>query len=194
MSTVTIAQYRTQTGDSTTASATVQEHLDTAEGLVEDFLRRDLASAERAETMKLWPGNQVFPKHTPVTSVPASASYEVYDSARVQYVDADLITTDVGRWPVDLDDAYPHSLPQATITYTGGWTSDTLPTTIVRIVAKVAQRFVTAASIPDPGVAQASVGDVSVTYSQAAGEAETVLDSLFPLSTAMLKPYRWRPR
>jgi len=192
MSTVTIAQYKAQTDDSTKASATVQANLDLAESMVEEFLRRELASEERTEAMRVWPNGLVKPKHVPVTSVQASASYSVEDTAQIKYVTPDDITSEVvGDYSTATDD-YPHSLPKATVTYVGGWSSVTVPASIQRVVSLAAKALNTPASISPSGVEQASVGDISVKYANA-GASEVALDALVPFASALLKGYRYRP-
>lgn len=194
MSTVTLAQYVTHTGDTVSPSATVEANLAVAERMVEDYLRRELASAERSEEMKVWPNGLVYPKHVPVTSVQASARYEVKNEAIIKYVTPDdLVSEVVGNWS-DPDDGYPHSRPTATVTYVGGWTSETMPVSIVRVVALAAQALTVPGTAPKLGVKQASVGDVSVTYANDSGSNGTeALDSLVPLASVMLYGYRWRP-
>lgn len=194
MSTVTIAQYQFHTGDTTTASATVQAGLDVAEQMVEDYLRRELASTERTEDIRVWPHGLVYPKHVPVTSVQASADYSVHNEATIKYVTPDDVTSEVvGDWSVPTD-AYPHSLPYGSVTYVGGWTSATLPVTIVRVVALIAKAFTVPGTIQGAGVSSASVGDVSITYSTAAANGHDGIDAIVPLSSALLQGYRWRPR
>ena len=194
MSTVTVAQYQFHTGDSTTASATVEAALDVAEEMVGGYLRRELASAERTEEMRVWPHGVVYPKHVPVTSVQASADYSVHNEATIKYVTPDDVTSEVvGDWSVATDN-YPHSLPYASVTYVGGWSAATMPVTIVRTVALIAKAFVNPTTIAGAGVASASVGDVSVTYTTAATDGNDGIDAIVPLSSVLLSGYRWRPR
>ena len=191
MSTVTLAQYVTHTGDTASPSAAVLANIAVAERMVEDYLRRELASAERTEDMKVWPNGLVYPKHVPVTSVQASARYEIKNEAVIRYVvPDDLVSEVVGNWS-DPEDGYPHSRPTAAVTYVGGWTSETLPVIIVRIVALAAQALTVPGTAPKLGVKQASVGDVSVTY---ANDNPTVaLDTLVPYAAVMLSTFKWRP-
>lgn len=194
MSAITIDQYRLQTGDSTTASALVQTRLDEAEALVEDYLRRELASEQRTEKVRWSRTCRVYPKHTPITEVPATAAYSVEDEATIIDVGYSAVDQAVGEWPAPIPDDYRHNAPYALITYTGGWTADTMPKTLVRIVSQLAYRLGNQSAIGGPGVSSASVGDVSVSYSQKAIDGAThPVDALLPLSSVMLKPYRWRP-
>lgn len=195
MSTVTVEQYQFHTGDVTTASATVQANLDIAEQMVEDYLRRSLASTERTERMRVWPHGLVYPANVPVTSVQASADYSVHNEATIKYVTADDgVESIVGPDHSVPVDGYPHSLPYASVTYVGGWTAASMPVSIVRVVSLAARAFANPSSIPASGVASAGVGDVNITYSTAAGDTNEAIDAIVPLASTMLSGYRWRPR
>jgi len=192
MSTVTVEQYRVWTGDSTSSSALVEPLLDVAESLVEEYLRRPLASVERTEEYKVWTGGIVYPKAVPVTSVQASATYSVEDTATIKYVTPDDVTSEVVGDRLTASDDYPHSLPKATVTYVGGWTSITLPPSIARIVSLAAKALLAPASVADPTVTKQAVGDVSITRDAASSTGHGI-DVLVPLSSQLLHGYVWRP-
>lgn len=165
MSLVTIERYRVITGDSTSASATVEQALGDAQALLEDDLGRGLESEERTERLRIFygssfPGGRVYPTVTPVT-------------------DADDFTL-VGT--AALDGASPSGGPfdtsqpsYAEVTYTGGWTADDVPACIERDIAWAAYRLLRPAEMAavPAGATSVSMGDASVSFAagQSAGEA-----------------------
>lgn len=196
MSVTTVSDYVLYTGDATTASALVQANLDVAEQMVEEYLRRELASTERTERVRWATTCRVYPRHTPITSVPSSASYTVEDEATITDVGYDAVDAAVGAlyWPSNPPDDYRHNAPRATVTYTGGWTNDTLPAAIKRQVSLIANTLANPTALTQPGVISASVGDVSITRSQAAVNGQvSAIDAIVPMSSAVLNSYRWRP-
>jgi hypothetical protein len=194
VSTVTVAQYRVWTQDSTTPSGTVEASLELAEQMVAEYLRRDdLGSSERTERVRVHRTGLAYPRHTPITALPPDASYQLVNTVQLRGVRADDAgVVVVGDWYQRTDD-YPSSLPYATVVYTGGWTTETLPVAIQRVVALAARTLAGAAQPVQPGVARAMVGDVQVDYTDTAAQADEALDMLVPLATASLRRYRWRP-
>lgn len=156
MSIVTIAVYRSVTGDTATASGTVQDWLDDTEQELEEFLDRPLHfnGTERCKINQERRGPTVYPRATPIT-----------DPGALTVAGAAL----VGATPVD--DPFSTSEPAyADVTYEGGWTAATLPR-VIRDDICWAVRHATlgeAARVP-AGATSVSLGDASVSYAAEGG-------------------------
>lgn len=177
---VSIAAYRRLTGDTTTADPDVTEKLTDAEQLVAEYLRRPLPAAERTERLKMYRdggldgGWVVYPKATPLDP-DATTGYTVEGAALVG------VSPDDGPW---FYGSY-ESGGYATVTYTGGWTEETLPLTVAREIARTARALLTpAASVALVGATSARVGDIAV--SNPTGLTGGGLDGA---SQQALKPY-----
>lgn len=156
MALVDAATYRLLTGDNITASAAVDEQLAVAQELVEDYLARPLEDGEHTERLRVFPGGRVFPSATPVTD-PGDLTVE---GAALVGAAAD--------WPPGVPfagaadvDAY------ATVTYRGGWTAATAPTTVKREIARAAYRQLHPVTGVPVGATAAHVGDAGVTFASA---------------------------
>lgn len=203
VSLVTEAQYRQATNDNDTLSSDVLYHLVEAQSLVEEYLRRQLTSMERTEPAPIWSDptsgrTYVYPLATPITAIPASATYTVqFEGAALGGVASTEV--DWGWWGWSWaygglffsSDAPP---PLATIVYTGGYTSATLPVTLRRAIARVALALsrVTPAATLVAGAASLRVGDVSITKPGGGAADATELDTLVPGISATLR--KWRRR
>jgi hypothetical protein len=182
---VPIDTYRRLTGDTTTADATVDEKLTDAQELVAEYLRRPLDQAQRTERLRLYRYQgattgfdgawAVYPKATPI-DVAATVGYTVLGSALVG------ITPDDGPW---LYGSY-ESGGYATVTYTGGWTSASLPLTVAREICRTAKALLTpSATDVAAGAKLVQVGDIRVAY----GPAGAVSGALDATSQEQLRRY-----
>jgi hypothetical protein len=185
MAVVTLRRYRDITGDRITDDAAVTARLEEAQDLIEDELGRLLESAERTETLTLtfehgsW---RAYPQAFPITAVGAGETFTIEDDVTLANVTID----DTAFWGT----AVP---VEGTVTYTGGYTTSTVPKALERGIAQLAHALCPAlvgAGAPS-GASSVHVGDVSVTFARPSGAGE--IDALVPGLTARLRPYR-RPR
>lgn len=180
MSLVTVARYRTITLDTTSAAETVTARLEDAEAEVSEYLRRPLEQAERTETLPISRDGKVYPSATPIDSLGSD------DSGLT--VEGDVI---IGAAPDAVGTGWLGSgatTPQATITYTGGWTADTLPKAIERAIALHAHHQIHSdpALVP-AGATSVRVGDVAVSYGSGGASSD-------PLASTMANIRRYRRR
>jgi len=174
---VTVSGYRLHTGDQSNASA-VSGRLLEAEELLDEHLRRQLASEERTDTFPIYPDGRLYPDAYPITD-----SDLTIDGRSLRGATADLATF-LAYWP---DDCAPR---QATVTWTGGYTAATLPVTLRHALYELARALTAPAPVAVPvGATSASVGDVSVTFSES---TETGIDAWVPGLSERVKPYRNR--
>lgn len=155
MSIVTIAEYQSVTGDTATASGTVQELLDDTEQDLEEYLDRPLAHDTYTHRLRVYSEKRGLVSYAKATPVTDPGDYVLAGNA--------LVGTSPSGGPFDLSDpAY------ADVTYTGGWTSATLPRCIRNDICWAARQAARqeAARVP-AGVTSVSVGDASVSYAAA---------------------------
>lgn len=118
---LTAARFAELTGS---ADVPTSEQLYSAQRAVEAYLRRGLALIERTERVRVHRDGYVYPKCTPIQSV---AGGYAFDGPAVfgvsQFLGPDILT---GR----------ESAPYTSLTYTGGWTADTLPQPIEDALAR----------------------------------------------------------
>lgn len=156
---VTIRQYRLHTGDETNGDAECSGVLLEAESLINDELRRFLASDERTGTFSIYPDGRLYPNAYPITA----ADLMIEGRALVGG------TPDggpfVGVWE-------PSTSTRSTVTWTGGYNADTLPLTLEHALYDLAAALLAPAPIltgVPGGTTAASVGDVSVTVDPRSG-------------------------
>lgn len=155
---VTAARYRSVTLDTSSAEATVTAALERAEALVEEYLRRPLASTSRTETVRFAGDGRVYPAATPITAV--TGGYVIVVGGQA-----------ISGAPIDAAPSFPSfgetTYPAtATITYTGGYDASSLPETIAEVISWAAHRRLhtgALTSVP-AGATAAAVGDVSVSF------------------------------
>lgn len=168
MALLTIGRYRIITGDTTSASAVVEDAIEDATALLEQDLRRKLESDEYEERLKIhyatsFAGGRVYPSVTPVTAV-GDDDHEIVTTTTLQGVSPD--TNDNPFFG-----AYE---PHATVTYTGGYVertanvgdSNVLPPYVEYDLAWAAHSLLRPSeltSVP-AGATAVRVGDVSVNY------------------------------
>ncbi len=127
MSLLSIERYRTLTHDNTSASGVVGEAIDDAIGELIEELRRPIELAERTEDVTICEDGRVYPIVWPITAV--VGGYE-FDEISVIFTD----TPAYGDMPIDIGGS-----PTITrLTYTAGWTADTLPVGVQRAIAEIA--------------------------------------------------------
>lgn len=180
---VSVAAYRVRTDDNATPGTFVTGALAEAEELLEGELRRDLASEERTEALRIWEDGSIYPPAYPITSATALT----IDGRRLVGATPDVETF------VGLIDAWCDTTRRATVTWTGGFTGPAgakpLPKVLEHAIYDIARGLVSSAPAPVlVGATAASVGDVSVTYAQPSGG----LDALAPGLTARVGKYRNR--
>jgi len=204
MAVVTTAQYRTLTQDNNSSDADAQSAIEDATELLNGFLGRVLTEGTYTETLPVHPGGKVYPRAVPVSSVSASATYQVHpERASLIGVDSDESTLPLSNLWDDFEDSrhqsfaglvgrvqgYECEYPFGTVLYTGGFTSDTLPYALRRAICLIAKKTLANPELGyQAGVRMARLGDAQIQYT-----ADTVsgeLDTLVPGITASIK--RWR--
>ena len=151
MSIVTIAEYRSVTGDTATASGTVADWLDDTEADLEEFLGRPLhfSGSERCRIVAERRGPCVYPLAIPIID---GGTLTVAGSALV------------GASPAS--DPFPTTDPAyADVTSEGGWTAATLPRAIRNDVCWAVRQAVRGETARIPaGATSVAVGDASVSF------------------------------
>lgn len=152
------ATYRRLTGDTTTASATVDQALADAQSRLEDTLGRRglLEHGEHTETLPLYPDGTCYPTAVPVEGADGTT---VYDD------------TIYGASPTYTPGVWTDTPSHATVTYTGGISSDDVPGYMAADLAWCAYELVhgqanrqadVAAGVA--GATSVRLGDASVQY------------------------------
>jgi hypothetical protein len=160
--------YRKLTGDLRTPVSDVTSALVVAEGLVEVRLGRALSLAEYTETLNVYPNQTVYPSVTPLD--PATPGYLNKSTLRLATYTPDPVNASFWYWWSDgTADAR-----RATVTYTGGYTDETLPQPLQTGISLVAKHLMSPTSdLSMAGVKSYSEGDISATF-------ETAMDSTWP--------------
>lgn len=176
MSLVSVPRYRSITLDESTAEYLVTARVEDAQGMIQDALSgRLLEEAERTETLPISSDWRVFPHATPITLASSGATY-VIDGSSLRNVAVDA----VNGWPLDCGRQY------ATVTYTGGWTQATVPSTLAYAIAQLAQALGRPGALP-AGATSVRLGDAGVTY----GQALAGLDEYVPGLARKIRAYRY---
>lgn len=176
---VSVAQYRAYSGDSNTPDLKVQQLLIDAQRLVEEYLGRRLQSAQRTETLSVQSG-VVYPTVTPVTAatLPMRSGGLAVDGYDYHFY----------------GDPFPYAGAQATVTYTGGFTSTTLPMHLVKGIVDTAKALTDADATTSELIAGATnvrLGDASVTFGN--DGASEVTDLAIPAKVQnSISPYKRR--
>lgn len=185
---VTYDDYTRITGDDSSDQQTVEANIDEMLAMIEQELDRFLLRGDYTETLPLSETGWVYPRAVPVESVPASASYDVFDegwSLRGASPDSTA-----GPF-LDLSELRDWSRQGrfSTVTYTGGYVYETFPAKLRRLVCRLAKAAGEGGSQLMSGTTAASVGDVSVsleTGTVGAGE----LDAIIPGTCKALDRFR----
>jgi hypothetical protein len=180
---VTIGQYRLATLDTTSSDVAVSGALIEAQELVEEYLGRPLLEQERTETLLIDRTGRVHPSAVPITSVSVPAGATI-DRFTITDVDPDetpapFFWTDPPAWGT--------WQPRATVTYVGGFTSATLPTTVRRRIIWEAYYMLHVEALADVPVdaTGAQIGDAAVSFGPGGPQP-----SLTPDTRKMLRPWR----
>lgn len=153
------ARYTIITGDATSASATAASAIEEATQLLAEELRRTidgveaLTEGERTERLWLDQDRAIWPTATPVTVLPdgyvarGNGIYGTAPSGGLSFL-------------VEGPDNY------IDLTYTGGWTANTVPACVARDIAFAAYRIMHASALVGvpAGATSVTVGDVAVGY------------------------------
>lgn len=127
------ADYQRVTGDTTTAVPQVTAALDEALGLVQDEIGRTLVFGTYRETLLVYKNGCVYPTATPISTVVAPNVDAVSIQGAAIYL---------GYWnpapAVTYGEFNAGVPPQSTVTYSGGFTADTLPAKLLRAICRVA--------------------------------------------------------
>lgn len=171
---VTVSDYRTLTGDTTSVDSVAENALLTAQRLVEEYLRRELSEKERTETLPLY-SCKVYPGVTPLASTISGT------------ISGTAITPDISITSQSFFGNIPQEDGTVDVTYIGGFTEETLPRTLQLAIAHTAKATIDGATIntdiPD-GASSVAVGDVRISYrdtattSKAGGLSQDVKDSI----------------
>lgn len=198
MSLVTEVYFRSVTGDYETAASAVEENLDAAQSMIQEYLQRTLPYGTYTERLQLWPNRHVYPSAVPVTEIPVSATYYIHDEAtihnaspedspNVDWPFVDVSTEPFGGWR---GSGYDARYGYSTVTYTGGFTASTLPVTIRQAIVKLAHSLPLqyTSSVRPGGASSVGVGDVRMSWR--AEDTASVLDQFVPGLSKLLKGYR----
>lgn len=152
MSVLGVERYRVITGDTTSAATAVEVAIADAQNLLADELRRGIENDERTERLKVDAAGRVYPSTTPITD-PGDYTL-VGDSA------LDGASPSGGPFLTVPADTY------ADVTYTGGWTDETVPACVERDLAWAAAAVVNPGAVSriPAGSISVSLGDASVTF------------------------------
>lgn len=190
---VTEEQYRRWTFDKVNEwdDPDLQAALDDALSDIEEYTNRHFELGERTESLRIfykpagaWQylGYFVVPTSPPIASVSAPADGAVYNEDLVVGISPPSIFGG-GLWGADPADF-------ASVTYTGGFTSDTLPVPVGRVLAKTAFGRMSPNLMMDrlpPGVTSVKNGDLALTFKLQGFIGSQILDRGTRLA---LKPYR----
>jgi hypothetical protein len=185
---ITADRYRQITGDFTSADAEIDRCVTDAQELLEEYLDRPLARAERTEAMRPDSHGRTWPKATP------------FDTPDGYEVDGLAI---VGAAPFGVLSSFIDPTSTVSITYTGGWadpreetpTGPDLPTCIQRDLAWAAHRLAHPAGVGSQvttpaGATSVRLGDAAVTYGPSGAPAPQETNRWWSKQT---KGYRWAP-
>lgn len=153
MSLVTLARYRTITGDTASASGLVNAALADAQADLEEVLDRPLESMERTEELPFVESRRhglvVYPPAVPVT---AAGSLTIRGNAVL------------GATPIGSPLGGGERPGWAELTYTGGYTTSSVPRCIEADIAWDARRRLRAESPVPVGATAVSLGDAAVSF------------------------------
>lgn len=188
---VSIEDYLRITQDTSAQSDTdLQPALDEALGLIQDNISRVLVYGTYVETLRIYKNGAVYPSATPLAAVvsPALPAGCIQGAAIYMgmFNPAPIINYGYGMGAIT---------PQATITYTGGFTSATLPIKLKRALCRAAFNILNPSQLTGlpGGVNRVQVGDVG--YSAAGSGSLRTFEALDDGILADIKGFRnqnWR--
>lgn len=149
---ITIERYRAVTGDTTTGASAVSALVEEAVELLVEELQRPINATERTEWVEVDREGRAYPEVTPITEV--EQGWEI---------DGDTLI----RPPLASFTPSSYGAGRAQVTYTAGWTLETLPTHMRRDIAWAAYALghpsQLAAGMP-AGATGIMLGDVQVQF------------------------------
>lgn len=150
MSLVTVARYITITGDAQTDAGLVSAAIEEVEADLEEVLDRPLENTERTEAIRPDRGGMLWPRATPITD---GGDY-VVDGLGLRAENYGVVPSFVG------------GTGEVSVTYTGGWTAETLPRVIERAIAWAAYDWTHPGerALSSDGVTSKRLGDVAVAF------------------------------
>lgn len=156
--------YKNVTGDDTTPNFT---QYDAGQARVEAFLRRPIEQVERTERCRVYPDGAVYPAATPILS----ADGWTIDGPALLSAGADGFRSPWQSPGFTLVEGISRA-GYVDVTYTGGWTTDTVPQPVVDALAWETYRYVHPDETPNPvtgsdpaaGATALANGDVSASY------------------------------
>lgn len=178
---ITAARYAEITGDTSTAASAVSARIEDAVELLEDYLDRPLALGEVTENLVPDRWGRLWPRATPITD---GGDYAVDGLA--------LQSAAPFGWPSFLGTAATVS-----VTYTGGWTDETLPTCIERDLAWATYRLLHPSAVAElsslpAGATSARLGDAALTWG-AGGAGATAPQDTNAWWSKRTRSYRYAP-
>jgi len=152
---VSEARYRALSRDLSTSQVDVEAALADAVEAIEDRLHRGLEAKERTESLLVHRNLEVYPPSTPILVA------EGYTRS------GNLLWASSAAFPSPIFFGSVIDVPyRLDVTYTGGWTADTLPSRIERAIVATAKAFLAPASQAPAGALQVTVGDAHVQYAK----------------------------
>lgn len=175
---LTVERYRSITGDEATAASAVSARIEEAVELLEEYLDRPLESGEQTEVVRPDRRGHLWPKATPITD---GGDYTIDGLALVG----------ASPWPFTFTDP----ATSLTITYTGGWTADTLPGCIARDLAYAAYRLehppaLGVSDFPE-GATSVRLGDAAVSFGPGGAPSSSVAGSTDAWWSKRTRSYRY---
>jgi hypothetical protein len=181
---ISVERYRSITGDQLSDSGNITAALGLALELVEEYLDRQLLVQEHTELLQPYRG-KFYPKHSPVLF---ATGYTIRH---------DALIGGVHYWGHDVTE---DTLTE--VTYTGGYDSTTLPTTLQVAIARAAEALIQGQNqsstnvtvTPGQQVTSIGLGDVRIGYSTASSSSTSTMTQheLPELVRLSIKAYRKR--
>jgi hypothetical protein len=180
---VTAADYhRIVRIDTTSTDEAITGALAEAQRLIEEYLGRQLEEAERTEELMIDRAGIVYPSAVPIASVSVPTGAEIRGHTLRGLSPDDLVTD----WPAG---------GTTTVTYTGGFTYATLPSTIRRRIAFEAYDLLPASSVVvavPAGAKSVSQGDASITFGNQGAPGPPGSGELSGITIRTLRPWKKR--
>lgn len=154
---VSVDRYRLITGDSASAASAVSAAVEEATDLLSEELGWSIESAQRTESLPVVDG-RLYPAAVPITVVPDGFTVDGYS----------VLGSGAGSLPVFLVERSERGGQRTSLTYTGGWTDETLPASLRRAICWAAYTMVRPGDVAElirfAGASSVSLGDASVDY------------------------------
>lgn len=173
---ITVERYRAITGDQESSAELVSARIEEATDELAEVLGRPLELAERTETLYPTRDGMLWPRATPIVAAPGWAidGYGLRGGA-----------------------SFLFGVPTAgtSVTYTGGWTADTVPACIARDLCQAA-KVLGEVDVPGlaapPGATSVRVGDVAVTFGEGGAPGSSLDERLRAVWSRRTLAYRYR--